>query len=315
MADQLLSGRVGGLRSRLRTVSPDTFRRISYLALAALFVVIASGAVVRLTASGLGCENWPRCGETTLPRHTGETGYHAFVEFGNRLIALLAIAGAATAAFAARRVSGLPPWIRRGWAGVALLILAQIPLGGLTVLLDLHPLLVMTHFALALVALGLAVVVTVGAWAFTGPPQPRTVPRIVAWGALALVPLALGLVVSGAFVTAAGPHSGGEDIERLGNLVDSLWWHVRVSAAFGIGYLALLVWLWRYAGDYARGELVLGLVTLGFLVVQMVVGEVQWRSQLPAWLVFVHVMLATTVWAGMVALAARLVARRAPRST
>jgi cytochrome c oxidase assembly protein subunit 15 len=300
---------LGGVRDRLRTLSPETFRRISYVAFAALFVVIATGAIVRLTASGLGCENWPRCGDTTFPTTTSENGYHAFIEFGNRVVAAFSMICAAVAALAARRVPGLPRWITRGWAVVALAILAQIPLGGLTVLLDLNPLLVMSHFLLALAAIGLAVVVTYGGWAHTRDPASRAVPRPVAWLAVLLVPLALGLVVSGTFVTAAGPHSGGDAIRRLGNLLDSVYIHVRVSAAFGIGFLLLLLALWRLAAR-AREELLLALGVLGLLVLQMGVGEWQYRTQLPAWLVFVHVMLATSVWCGVVLVATRLVARR-----
>src|SRR5207245_1594060 len=112
----------------------------------------------------------------------------------------------------------------------------QIPLGGLTVMLDLNPRLVITHFLVALVAIGLAVVVTYGGWSYRRPPPSRDVPSRVARLALLLVPLGLALVVTGTLVTAAGPHSGGDAIPRLGNLVDAVYVYVRVSAAFGIAF-------------------------------------------------------------------------------
>jgi heme a synthase len=308
-----LPRRLGEVRRRLRTLSPDAFRRVSGVALGALFVVVASGAVVRLTASGLGCDNWPRCGDTPFPSSTGATGYHAFVEFGNRVVALITMICCIAAALAARRVPGLPRWIARGWGAVAVLIVAQIPLGGLTVMLDLDPRLVITHFLVALVAIGLAVVVTYAAWRYDRPPAPRTVPRAVAGLAVVLVPLGLVLVVTGTLVTAAGPHSGGNAIPRLGNLVDAVYVHVRVSAAFGIGFVVLLLALWRLR-RLAPLELHLGLAVLAVLLLQMGIGEWQYRTQLPAWLVFVHVVLATTIWCGLVALATRLQARRAGRT-
>src|ERR687895_593864 len=85
-------------QARLRgfTVSRTTFRRLSYLTLALLFAIVVSGATVRLTASGLGCENWPRCGDTFLP----EKDFHALIEFGNRVVALFAMGCTALAALA-----------------------------------------------------------------------------------------------------------------------------------------------------------------------------------------------------------------------
>jgi heme A synthase len=67
--------------SRARfAISAETFALLSYAALAALFLIVVSGATVRLTGSGLGCDNWPRCGSSFLP----EKNFHALVEYGNR---------------------------------------------------------------------------------------------------------------------------------------------------------------------------------------------------------------------------------------
>ena len=116
--------------------------------------------------------------------------------------------------------------------------------------------------------------------------------------------------ISGAFATAAGPHSGGADIERLGTLVDSVYIHVRVTAVFGIAYLVFMALLLR-GRAWTRPEAILAGAVLALLVAQMIVGETQWRNQLPWWLVLVHVTLATAVWGGIVALAALLRARPA----
>ena len=114
---------------------------------------------------------------------------------------------------------------RRLSAGVALLTFAQIPLGAVTVLFDLNPLLVMSHFLVAVVATGLAAALF-GRFA-AGGSMPA--PSRLAWLARVSVPVAFGLIVSGTFVTAAGPHAGGEDIRRMGNLLDATYVHVRVA--------------------------------------------------------------------------------------
>ena len=297
----------GSARVRSRTVSPARFRTFAFLALGALFVVVVTGAVVRLTASGLGCENWPRCGDTPFP----EKDFHALVEFGNRVVALVAMGATALAAVVARRVDGLPGWARRAALAVALATLAQIPLGGLTVIFELHPLLVMSHFLLAMAAVGLAAVVAVAADSFARGAHGERLPASLARLGFALVPVAAAVVVTGAFVTAAGPHSGGQEIERLGNLVDAVYVHVRVTAVFAVGFLVLVLALVRLR-ERARGELAVAAAMIGVLLTQMAVGEIQWRTELPWWLVLVHVALATAVWTGVVALAALLRLRSVP---
>ena len=117
-------------RARSREVSSARFLRIAVLAVLSLFVVVTTGAVVRLTASGLGCDNWPRCGSTPFP----EKGGHAFIEFGNRVIAFSSIVVTLIAWLASRRVSVLPPWVRTLALAVWLGTVAQIPLGGITYL-------------------------------------------------------------------------------------------------------------------------------------------------------------------------------------
>jgi cytochrome c oxidase assembly protein subunit 15 len=289
-------------RFRSLSVSPSTFRRLSYLTLALLFAIVVSGATVRLTASGLGCENWPRCGDTFLP----EKDFHALVEFGNRVVGFIVGLVSLAAAVAAWRVARLPRWIVWAAAALPLTVLVQGVLGGITVLLELHPLTVMAHFLLSLVALAIAVVVVLGARAAAAGPLER-VRAAPAWLAAALVPSALVLVVTGALVTAAGPHSGGEDIRRFGDPAEALYVHIGATAVFGVTFLALVVAL-LLARDRLRDELALAGVVLALLITQMVVGEIQWRKELPWEVVLLHVALGTAVWAGVVALATRLIA-------
>ncbi len=281
------------------------FRYAAWAALVALFLVTVTGATVRLTGSGLGCENWPRCGEQVLPE--AEASHHAYVEFGNRVVGFavgLTTLAAAAIAWRAR----VPRGIFRLALSLPFLVLAQGVLGGITVIVELNPIIVMSHFLLSLVGIGLAVILVLETerWLRRSPPPQE--PREVRWLAYGLVPLALALVVSGTFATAAGPHSGGVEIDRLGTLVDSVHVHVRVTAVFGIAFLVFCALLLRRRA-WSRPEGVLTGLTLALLVAQMIVGETQYRQQLPWWLVLVHVTLATFIWAGVVAVAALLRAR------
>ena len=126
--------------SRLRgPVSAERFVHLALASLVALGLVVASGAFVRLTGSGLGCDNWPRCGQTPFPA----ANFHALVEFGNRIVALCGLLASLVAWLASRRVADLAEWVRRVALAAFLGAVAQIPLGGLTVMLGLHPLAVL----------------------------------------------------------------------------------------------------------------------------------------------------------------------------
>ena len=282
---------------RLRgfTVSARTFRFVAAANLAWLFLIVASGATVRLTGSGLGCEHWPGCnaGTQVLP-----TSYHGVVEFSNRVISGVALFVSLGTWLAARATHSLPRWVR--WVtGLAVLgTLAEIPLGKITVDHNLNPRLVGTHFVLSLVLLALAVVVVLAAWEVWSD-------RVPAWvraGGLVVGLAGAVLVVTGTLATAAGPHSGSIAVPRVWSFRPAVWWHVRATAVFGISFALLTIWL----AAHGRRQLRAALVVLGVLLVQMVVGEVQYRTKLPWWLVLGHVSLAAAVWASVVAFVALL---------
>jgi heme A synthase len=81
-------------------------------------------------------------------------------------------------------------------------------------------------------------------------------------------------------------------VRRLWSFYPAVYWHVRATAVFGISFAIVLAYLWRTRAQQLRGALVL----LGLLAVQMTIGEVQYRTHLPWWLVLVHVTAAATVW-------------------
>lgn len=286
---------VQGLKRLLAgQATPAFLLRLSASTLTALFVVVSSGAFVRLTGSGLGCENWPRCGDKPYP----EQGFHAFVEFGNRLVALAGILLTLATWLAVRRAEGVPRRARLAALAAFLGAALQIPLGGVTVLLELHPLAVMAHFLLALAVVALAVLVLVEIWGLVGGWRETGLPPVLARLArLVGLPLTAALIVTGAVATAAGPHSGSDQAtERLGiTITDAVSVHVRVAAALGLAALLLGVVLLRRRRQLPGLSRLWGSLAL-LLLAQAVVGEVQYRSALPWGLVLGHVFLSAGIW-------------------
>ncbi len=279
-------------------VSPRTSLRLALVSLAGLLLIIPSGGLVRLTDSGLGCPDWPGCHGEVVPPLSG----HAWIEYSNRIFSALVVVMAVVAWLGARLVPHAPRPLRR-WAAVpALAGLAQGPLGGLTVVFDLHPLLVAGHFLLSMLALGAG---TIFALRARDHVHGRT--RGVEAGRARLAALTLaalgGVIVTGALVTAAGPHSGDPAvIRRLGNLGDAVSVHVRVVIGFAILAAALGVWLVRRRpADRLTLRLAAGFVPV--LALQVGLGEYQYRHRLPWEVILGHVAVAGVVWSLGVAVA------------
>lgn len=275
-------------------VTPTRFRALAFLTLAGLYAVIATGATVRLTASGLGCENWPRCGTTPVP--TDPRGGHSVIEFSNRLVAAVVVVLTLLLWLNARRAPHLPRWVRRLTLALFLGTFAQIPLGGILTLADLNPFLVMWHFLLAIAALAAGVVLALRS--LPGARAPRShVPRGAPELGLLLAAAGAALIVTGAFATASGPHPGSlTDIRRIYTVEGTVWVHVRATAIFGVTLATVLALLLLRARRLAVAAAPL----LALLATQMAVGEVQYRRGLPWWLVLVHVALAAAVWAATI---------------
>jgi heme a synthase len=305
---------LSAVRSRF-PVSPSQFRLASYIALGALTLIVLTGAAVRLTDSGLGCANWPKCGGTPLP----PLSYHALVEFGNRAVS--AFVGVITVVVFAMSILRRP--YRRDLMWLSLLlplgVVAQAVLGGFTVLNHLAPGFVMGHFSLSLLILVAAVAL---AWRSRFEPgtRPRSTDYLGVWSVRALVLLGALTIFAGTATTAAGPHSGGFTGQVVHRLhfkgADTLNWvvhrHATIAALFGVAVIG--VWLLhRRRGSERTLE---PLTVLGILLAaQGLVGSVQYELRLPADMVWVHVALATVTWLALlwaVAAAGSLVPRRAP---
>jgi cytochrome c oxidase assembly protein subunit 15 len=261
-----------------------------YLLLVFQTGIVLTGATVRITGSGLGCPTWPECtyGSYVPVAGQAEGAFHAWIEFGNRLLTfLLLFAAVAVVIYAIRKA-------RRDLLWRALLqvlgIFGQGVIGGITVLTDLNPLAVASHFILSIFLIAGAV--SIVARGRTPLISIRPTELKVKVLARAQVLLTFVVIVIGTLVTGTGPHAGDLDAPRL-NLDERAisWLHGdAVIALLGVS-LALLV-LSEISPETKRRIKIFFAVTL----VQGLIGYLQYILGLPEILVIVHVLGSTLVW-------------------
>ena len=285
--------------------TPSGFAILTLVTLALMWVIVPSGAVVRLTDSGLGCPDWPTCDGGIVTANT----HHAVIEYTNRILSGFVGAAAVLTWIVARRAPGAPRGVRWLALGLALSAAAQIPLGAITVASGLHPMAVGSHFLLSMVALAVAVLLFLGArdWR-DGRTRRWDLRRGALAGAVALA--AIVVLVTGVVVTAAGPHSGDDDvIRRWGNLALAAEVHVRAAIVFTALAVVLVAWVVR-EGAIDRLTAHLMWLALPLVAIQIGIGEYQYRNGLPWEAVVMHVTTAALVW-GVIVAAAYGVARPA----
>ncbi|MGD9697036.1 MAG: heme A synthase [Thermoleophilia bacterium] len=292
---------VSALLDRVRT--PERFAVIAWVTLVLLWVIIPSGAIVRLTGSGLGCPDWPTCDGGVVP----ETGGHATIEYTNRILSAIVIAACVLAWIVARRLPGAPRSLPRWSLLAALMGVVQGPLGAITVLSGLHPLAVGSHFLVSLIALSFGTLLFLAARDFRDGRHRGWDRRRGPMAALVALAGAT-LLCTGMVVTAAGPHSGDDDVtKRFGDLLLALQVHVRAAVTFLVLVAVLATWVWR-EGGVDRLTARLTAVAVPLVLLQIGIGEYQYRNGLPWQVVAVHVSVAGLAWA-VVAAAAWGVAR------
>lgn len=285
-------------RAERFTLTERQYRRIADVALFTLTLIIFTGAAVRLTGSGLGCPQWPKCDGGFLP----PLQTHQLIEYGNRMVTGVVGVPSILAAVGAYR---LRPFRRELVLPALILplgVFAQALLGGITVLLDLSWEVVIAHYVLSC-ALLIAGVVLV--WRVRRPrgleeaQDQRTVvlTRVLAvFGGLVLV--------AGSFATAAGPHAGGagtdDYVERLSGvgLKTLIQWHGHAAEVLGAAAVAL--WFLARARG-ASATLMRALTAVCVLIaIQGVLGLIQYHNALPAEIVWVHASLAAVLWIALV---------------
>ncbi|MBA2437235.1 MAG: heme A synthase [Acidimicrobiia bacterium] len=281
----------------LPLVSPAGYRKITLFALVALAFIVLTGAAVRLTGSGLGCTDWPTCEQGRLgPSEI--TDAPAMIEFVNRLITgLVSVAVMLAVGGAARR---LPRRRDLMWlaGGLVAGVLGQIVLGGLVVLFELSPRLVMGHFLVSMLILWNAVVLHHRAGRPDRPVAPLVTSPLVTLARAIFVTGAL-VVFTGTVVTASGPHAGDIQAARLGlDLPDVARVHGIWVVGLVVQTVALVVGLARQAAPASVQRA--ARLLLGVLVAQAAVGYTQYFTGVPVVLVGIHILGAVLVWVAVV---------------
>jgi len=282
------------------TVTPEQYIIAAYAALAALTLIVLSGAAVRLSGSGLGCPDWPRCyGHAYPPLNS-----HALIEFSNRVLtAPVSIAAGAAWVLALRR----RPY-RRDLARLSALlplgVIAQAVLGGFTVRGALDYGWVMGHFALSMLILVAAVLLVWRARSERAHEHERaaTGDRALVASIRGLVGLGALTIFAGTAATAAGPHAGGSPGQRINRLKFDgratmdfvIHRHGEIALAFGLA--AVAVWFLARRREAPAGVRRPLTVLCVLIALQGVVGLDQYKTHLPTELVWVHVALASAAW-------------------
>lgn len=267
--------------------------------------IVLTGAIVRLTSSGLGCPTWPECVEGSIAPTSAQTeSWHKYVEFGNRLLTFVLLVVALVTIVAIvklnkrRSQAGLAK--RRSLTALALGslagIFAQAILGGITVLTGLHPLTVAAHFMLSI---GL---ITVAQHLLTKASEPEDLPvttQVVSPIHVAMkihVWLALLVVFIGTLVTGSGPHAGDSaEIVRLGFDPRVISWiHADIVLLFVGLTIGLVVAL--TATRAPRQVTRQAWIVLVICIIQGFVGYTQYFTGLPWALVAIHVLGACLLW-------------------
>jgi cytochrome c oxidase assembly protein subunit 15 len=259
--------------------------------------IVVTGSLVRLTSSGLGCPTWPKCAEDSfVPTDAQDEGFHKFIEFGNRLLTFVVLAVVIASIIAAwRQHPRRRPLLLLALAGLGGVV-GQAILGGVTVLLDLHPATVAAHFLLSIALIAAAVVLHHrGRESGDGPVAVvvRQELRLLAWTLTALGAI---VIVLGTIVTGSGPHSGDADEPaRFGfDLRAVSWLHADAVILFVGLVIAMLLGL-RLTGAPQRVQRA-AMLLLGVTLAQGLIGYTQYLTGLPELLVAMHVLGACLLW-------------------
>ena len=197
---------------RAPQLSPRAFQRLTLLNIVLLVAIIVSGAVVRLTNSGLGCADWPNCSATKI---VDVSGHHAAIEQVNRIFSgAIGIPIALALLGAYWRVPRRSDLVKLAWVLFGL-FWAEAALGGIAVEVKLAWVSVTGHFLLAIALVSVALIMHRRAGEPDGVREPLVPPGPLAL-ARAVYVLTLWVLVMGTLVTAAGPHGGDNEARRLG---------------------------------------------------------------------------------------------------
>jgi heme a synthase len=287
-----------------------TFQHIALAAVVLLGIIIVTGGAVRLSGSGLGCSDWPNCEPTSLAPPHGASDVHALIEFVNRMFTGLVSIGVIVCVLAS--LLRVPRRRDLVWLSVGLVagVVAQIVLGGLTVLFELEPPFVMAHFIVSLLLVTNALVLYQRASEPPGAGRSIVDHRVRVLDRVLLL-LAAIVVTTGTVVTATGPHAGDKKAKRFGFDLETV---ARIHGTIVIVFLVTVLvtfWLLRRTRAPESTQRRLGIL-LVVLVLQAALGYVQYLNDIPELLVGFHIAGATLVWSAVVWFSLGLTVRDGP---
>ncbi|MEO5973601.1 MAG: COX15/CtaA family protein [Ilumatobacteraceae bacterium] len=288
-------------------VSLRTYSRVSWACLVSLYAIIVSGSLVRLTGSGLGCQDWPRCSDQ---RFVDVSTSHAAVEQINRLFTgVVAFAVIASVLLSQRlhpRQRSLT-WLSFGLVGGVVL---QIAIGGIVVVSGLHPAFNMAHYLVSVLLITIAFElhcqvrrrqrVEIGSTDFVPPAVgDPTVSRLTRRLTCSVASLLFVVLIAGTVVTGSGPHAGDESAPRFRLSIQTA---TRIhSAAVWIALLSVIALFLRIRRSSFEWHLLsraLESLTVA-IVAQGFIGYFQYFAGVPAGIVAIHVAISVAVWISM----------------
>ncbi|MGH3580751.1 MAG: COX15/CtaA family protein [Mycobacterium sp.] len=293
-------------------------RIIAFLVIVTQGGISVTGAVVRVTASGLGCPTWPQCfpGSFVPVPHAEVPIVHQAVEFTNRMFTFGVVATAALVVLAVIRARRRREVLVYAWLMPASTV-AQAVMGGITVLTGLLWWTVAIHLLASMIMVWLAVLLYVKIGEpDTGVVTERVVKPLRQLTSLSAIVLSL-ILVTGTLVTGAGPHAGDKSLDRVvPRLEVEITTLVHVHSSLLVTYLALLIGLGfgLLAVQAPRAVRLRWLVLVVLVAVQGMIGAVQFYNGVPAALVAVHVAFAAACTAATAALWASMRERAEPQS-
>lgn len=270
---------------------------MTQVALIVLIAIVFTGAAVRLSASGLGCPDWPKC----YDQYVAPAQINAWIEYGNRLftgITGIVVIAASLLAFARKPYR----WhLALFGALLPLGVIGQAVLGAFVVKYHLPPELVIGHFILSMILIDAAFALF---WCSRYEVGERRFSSdwIGVWAVRALIPIGQLTIFLGTMTTASGPHPGDHDEELVQRFdfkgADTLEWmvqrHGAMAILFALSVLVVIAILLRKGGD--RRAVRPLTATFGLICLQTTIGITQWLLELPALMVWFHVVVATLTW-------------------
>jgi cytochrome c oxidase assembly protein subunit 15 len=316
-----LRSRVAAWTRPVLAPTPVSMRRLALAGVIADTVIMSTGAAVRLSASGLGCPDWPQCSaaDVVASKNAGQTLLNTWIEFGNRLLNFPLVIIAALIFIAAWRFR--PDGRRRRdlvWLGAAqpLGVVAQAVIGGIVVLTKLNPAAVSVHFLVSAAVVAAAVALHMRCAALadaSGIPETTPVRRDLRVMTAALVAVTCLMLTAGTVVTGTGPLAGDAGVPRYPLPLEGVTqFHADIGWLLAGLSIALVLVLRLSAAP--RRAVRAGWIVLAALGSQGVIGYIQYFTHLPAGLVWVHVTGSVLVWIAVLRLYFT-VRERAPVST